>query len=42
MEIHRSGYRHLLASALDVSAEFYREFGDDELEAFIQSTTEMS
>jgi leucyl/phenylalanyl-tRNA--protein transferase len=42
MEIHRSGYRHLLASALDVSAEFYRELGDDELEAFVQSTTETS
>ena len=39
MEIHRSGYRHLLASALDISAEFYREFGDDELEEFMQSTT---
>lgn len=42
MEIHRSGYRHLLASALDVNAEFHRELGEDELESFIQSTTQTS
>ena len=42
MEIHRSGYRHLLAAALDVNAEFHRELGDDELEAFLQSTTQTS
>lgn len=42
MEIHRSGYRHLLAAALEIKATFYRELGDDELEAFLQSTTHTS
>jgi leucyl/phenylalanyl-tRNA--protein transferase len=42
MEIHRSGYRHLLSTALDVRATFYRELGDDELDAFLQSTTRTS
>jgi leucyl/phenylalanyl-tRNA--protein transferase len=41
-EIHRDGYRELLAGALDVSAAFYRELGADELESFLQSTTQTS
>jgi len=42
VEIHRSGYRQLLSSALDVSATFYPELGADELASFIQSTTQIS
>lgn len=42
VEIHRSGYRQLLASALDVNAEFQGELSDDELASFIQSTTQIS
>lgn len=42
VEIHRTGYRQLLSSALDVSATFYPELGDDELASFMQSTTQMS
>jgi len=42
VEIHRTGYRQLLSSALDVSATFYGELGEDELESFMQSTTQMS
>lgn len=42
VEIHRTGYRQLLSSALDVSATFYPELGDDELAAFMQSTTQIS
>jgi len=41
-EIHRDGYRELLAAALDVSATFYRDLGADELESFLQSTTQTS
>jgi leucyl/phenylalanyl-tRNA--protein transferase len=41
-EIHRDGYRELLASALDVNATFYRDLGTDELESFLQSTTHTS
>jgi leucyl/phenylalanyl-tRNA--protein transferase len=42
MEIHRDGYRELLASALDVNATFYRELGEGELESFLQSITQTS
>lgn len=42
VEIHRSGYRQLLASALDVNAEFHCDLSDDELASFIQSTTQIS
>ncbi|MEE8332901.1 MAG: leucyl/phenylalanyl-tRNA--protein transferase [Alphaproteobacteria bacterium] len=42
VEIHRTGYRQLLSSALDVSATFHPELGDDELAAFMQSTTQIS
>jgi leucyl/phenylalanyl-tRNA--protein transferase len=42
MEIHRDGYRELLASALDVNATFYRDLGADELESFLQSITQTS
>jgi leucyl/phenylalanyl-tRNA--protein transferase len=38
VEIHRSGYRQLLAQALDRQAEFYCELPGDELETFLQST----
>ena len=41
-EIHRDGYRELLASALDVNATFYRDVGADELESFLQSMTHTS
>jgi leucyl/phenylalanyl-tRNA--protein transferase len=41
-EIHRDGYRELLASALDVNATFYRDLGPGELESFLQSSTQMS
>jgi leucyl/phenylalanyl-tRNA--protein transferase len=41
-EIHRDGYRELLASALDVNATFYRDLGADEIESFLQSTTHTS
>jgi leucyl/phenylalanyl-tRNA--protein transferase len=42
VEIHRSGYRQLLASALDVKADFHCEVDEAELAAFIQSTIQMS
>lgn len=42
VEIHRSGYRQLLAAALDVRATFYREVGESELDEFVQSTTDTS
>ncbi len=42
VEIHRSGYRQLLSSALDVSAEFVSELPEEVLEDFIQSTTQTS
>ena len=42
VEIHRSGYRQLLASALDDNAEFHCVVDDAELLSFIQSTTQMS
>lgn len=42
VEIHRSGYRQLLSGALDEKATFHPELDDDELEEFIQSTTQTS
>lgn len=42
VEIHRSGYRQLLATALDKNARFQGELTSDELESFIQSTTQTS
>lgn len=42
VEIHRTGYRQLLSSALDVSATFYCDLGEDELASFMQSTTQIS
>jgi len=42
MEIHRDGYRELLAAALDVNATFYRDLGAGELESFLQSITHTS
>jgi leucyl/phenylalanyl-tRNA--protein transferase len=42
VEIHRSGYRQLLAAALEKTASFYPELGATELESFIQSTTQTS
>ncbi|MBS40595.1 MAG: leucyl/phenylalanyl-tRNA--protein transferase [Rhodospirillales bacterium] len=41
-EIHRSGYKHLLSSALDKSALFKKEIDHREILDFIQSTTQMS
>jgi leucyl/phenylalanyl-tRNA--protein transferase len=41
-EIHRSGYRHLLSSALDKSAFFKQEIDHREILDFIQSTTHIS
>jgi leucyl/phenylalanyl-tRNA--protein transferase len=42
MEIHRSGYRQLLADALDVTATFHRELGEAEFAGFMQSITQTS
>ncbi len=42
VEIHRSGYRQLLADALDRSATFQRAAAPAEVEAVLQSTTQMS
>ncbi len=42
VEIHRSGYRQLLASALDKNAKFHPVLEPDELKSFIQSTTQTS
>ncbi len=42
VEIHRSGYRQLLSSALDVKATFYSELDGSEFEEFLQSTTQTS
>ena len=42
VEIPRSGFRQLLASALDQSAIFPTELFQPELEAFLQSTTHTS
>lgn len=42
VEIERPDYKSRLAAALKVDAEFQRELSADELEAFIQSTTQTS
>lgn len=42
VEIHRSGYRHLLSAALKVSGEFKRDLPEGALTAFIQSNTQTS
>ena len=42
VEIPRSGFRQILASALDRSASFPAEISQPELEAFLQSTTQTS
>lgn len=42
MEIHRGGYRQLLADALDHQATFHRELLPAELEEFLQSTAQTS
>jgi leucyl/phenylalanyl-tRNA---protein transferase len=42
VEIHRDGYRALLADALDTTATFYLELGEDELATFLQSITHTS
>ena len=41
-EIHRDGYRELLASALDVNATFYRDLDEGVIESFLQSMTHTS
>jgi leucyl/phenylalanyl-tRNA--protein transferase len=41
-EIHRDGYRELLASALDVNSTFYRDLGAGEIESFLQSIVQTS
>ncbi len=42
VEIHRSGYRQLLADALDRSAAFQREVPSSDIEAVLQSTSQTS
>lgn len=42
VEIHRSGYRQLLATALDKNAKFQGDLTFEELDSFIQSTTQTS
>ncbi len=42
VEIHRSGYRHLLSAALKVSGEFKKDLPEGALSAFIQSNTQTS
>ena len=42
VEIHRSGYRQLLADALDRTASFQREVAPSDVEAVLQSTTQTS
>ena len=42
VEIHRSGYRQLLADALDRSASFQRDVAPSDVEAVLQSTTQTS
>ena len=41
-EIDRAAYKSRLAEALKVNADFQPELSDDELAAFIQSTTQTS
>jgi len=42
VEIHRSGYQHLLSAAVEKSATFQRELDELSLNSFIQSTTQTS
>ena len=42
VEIHRSGYRQLLADALDKSASFQRAVAPSDVEAVLQSSTQTS
>ena len=42
VEIHRSGYRHLLSAALKAPGEFKKDLPEAELEAFMQSKTQTS
>ncbi len=42
VEIDRADYKSRLAAALKVDGEFQRELSSDELDAFIQSTTQTS
>lgn len=42
IEMHRSGYRQLLTSALEITANFLPDLSNDKLELFIQSTTQTS
>ncbi len=42
VEIARSGYRHLLADALDQTATFYPELDPSEVERLLQPTTQTS
>jgi len=42
VEIHRSGYQHLLSAAVEKSAAFQRELDELSLNSFIQSTTQTS
>ena len=42
VEIHRSGYRQLLADALDKTASFQREAAPADVAAVLQSTTQTS
>ena len=42
IEIERSDYKARLSTAIKISAAFQPELSDDELEAFIQSTTQTS
>ncbi len=42
VELHRSGYRQILADALDRSATFYRELPSSALAAVLQPTTQTS
>ena len=42
VEIHRSGYRLLLSSALNKNGNFHQDLDEAELSFFIQSTTQTS
>lgn len=42
VEIHRSGYRQLLSAALNIAATFHSDLSGEELEVFMQSTTQTS
>jgi leucyl/phenylalanyl-tRNA--protein transferase len=42
VEVHRAGYRQILAGTLDVNTAFHSELDGSELDAFIQSTTQTS